>query len=115
MSHNEQHKSGSIEQHLKKMEELCDQATPGPWHIGHVGEGGEYSASIEHYPWDICDVHQRRDEVFIAQSRSDMPKLLKALRRGVSALNSVCGCTDEQCDQCFALDEIEEILSGKDN
>lgn len=107
---------------------VASEATPGPWHIGHVSESGlDYvdidGPNLEH----IAEVYRRKDQPFIASSRTQVPVLAEAALVMLSALERygcVChppymiGATEylgdqcHACHTCTALARVAELVGG---
>lgn len=71
----------SIEEELARIEALADAATPGPWEAIERHEEDRYVWQIDGDGyWSICQPENSRDVGFIADARTSVPRLLKALR-----------------------------------
>lgn len=70
----------TLDDYLKQVQELCDGATPGEWHIGHVSEASEACDINDKEGNDICSVYNRRDQAFICQSRTIVPRLVQMVK-----------------------------------
>lgn len=76
----------------KRLRELCEAATPGPWtwwtscsfrrlSSGATGRDGDVLHGAKHHD-GVCDVVGRdEDRAFIAEARTALPALLDALDR----------------------------------
>lgn len=103
-----------LESVLSQIESRVNAATPGPWEVlatvpqkvGMVNPppGGGFVAQVGYPP-----IGERGDNViFIAAARSDVPALVKALRRAVRFINNVdIGCYECPSD---AEDEVAQLL-----
>ena len=124
---------------LDEMQARCDAATPGPWR--HEDRGGwAYPAppavvGPEHKPgvfgghqtitqltegggrvWGTVGKYEleQRNAAFIAHARTDMPRLIAALRvamEGLGETGGYRGPTAADCDA--ALARVTAILEGK--
>jgi len=76
----------TLEEHLKKIDQLADAATPGPW----VHKGEDWGDCIDAVgtliyagaPFDSVRL-ERGDWSFIAESRTLIPKLAAVVRKAV--------------------------------
>ena len=120
---------------LDEMQARCDAATPGPW-VQQCTPPGPHGQMIyrnavlcAEYPnHAICkrttpadDGYDRRrsfdNMVFIAHARTDMPRLIAALRVAMAGLNGLAalggGRSEGNCDAQRALARVTAILEGK--
>lgn len=106
--------------HLKKLRELCDRATDGPWYI----EENEVRHDFDPYATEeigadcttriaACWDFQQNELKFIAQSRTAMPQLIRALEVAVEALTFDSENNGWMpSDSKLAVRQIEQILKG---
>lgn len=101
--------SDPIIQKLDEMQARCDAATPGPWESdgGEVAQhwslpepweqvvSGHISCMAYCYGGSCYPVEREGDAEFIAASRTDMPKLISALK----AVHEKLGI-DDYCEAC---------------
>jgi len=76
--------------------------TPGPWHIGHVAEAGEYDCTVtSDHQLEIADVYKSQfsDSVFIASAPQDIDTLLGEEER-LRGERSQLAYKAALCDQC---------------
>lgn len=101
--------------YLDEIQARADAATPGPWE--HVGSYGRIVSG----PVQVCraygdDGTATPDAAFIAHARTDVPRLVAALR-AVEALHrpwkvyGECDCTDEEKADDLTHAYVEEIGS----
>lgn len=121
---------------LAEMRARCDAATPGPWHNYSVNpkttpEHAIYSEWLEGIPEaitsEIASLLSPRDAHFIAHARTDVPRLIAALRAvldrhkprydlktpaGTTPVCDVCGDPDGWADPwpCADVRTITEAL-----
>ncbi len=123
----------TIETKLAGIQARADAATEGPWEFGgaplryqdyperghsavvspSLGEesdeeynhAGMICSDIPYYPHPVTKPNQK----FIAHARTDIPALVKALRRAMETIDDVSKCAPEFCDPC--LTDIAAILS----
>lgn len=115
----------TIQERLSEIEERANKATPGPWfaNIRPFEEGDwtgvEFSSGGL---FGLIDRGQDSDAKFVAASRTDIPKLVKALRCALEALDKYTinpEHMDKTRDEWFAvysskaLTEIERILNAE--
>ena len=79
---------------LKRLEELCEKATPGPWHSS-AGSHVIQTAHVTRDVWHICDclplslnhtenyysLELHANKEFIAAARTAVPELIAEVRR----------------------------------
>lgn len=76
-------------QELEEIKERAERATPAPWYIGHVNEvtdACEIFYTDGERGLDLAKVYNRNDQAFIANARTDIPKLVQVLEVAVEAL-----------------------------
>lgn len=92
---------------LSEIEARCEKATPGPW---------EYGMS-----WDRVGREQRNlDEIFMINARTDIPRLVAALRKAIEQRDDLLGGlvrSDLEHLEEYRVEqdtELSAILAGKD-
>jgi len=98
--------------YLKKLEELCDAAAGEPWDNIEVckNDCAEWWAET---PARSDECRAINDANFIAESRTAMPKLVKALKTVDKFTTKYCPCPVNQDTLCYCCElkkEIREIL-----
>lgn len=117
----------TLQDRLSEIEERAEKATPGPWKLADIEQEsrsrlkdkaiyrrlGEYALATVH----VDKKSELFNADFIAASRTDIPKLVKALRVLDNALkcnetfHSLGGIDD--CEPCLAKLKAGRILEGK--
>lgn len=115
----------TVDEILKEIEERVERATPGPWAVDEntncIQEGGDpkvkYQRMIHLQHWasennpNAIIKDQRANLQFIAAARTDVPRLVKALRiamKYVSAMDY-----GEGLGHAYVM-EIEKALRGEE-
>lgn len=109
----------TIEEKLNEIEERANKATEGPWF-----EQVPADCVLSNRNQYICYPPNRRflrepenkeidswNATFIAKARTDIPKLLAALREALEECD-FCSCGSADDDKDFK-DKIQSILEGK--
>jgi hypothetical protein len=109
----------NLDKKLSELEALCDVATEGPWDFKIDSEGdyhlrcSEDEPLIVDKPFDCADINMsEKDFNFIAQSRTAMPNLIRALEVATEAVHILGKREYPLCEK--TLLRIESILNGKD-
>lgn len=110
---------------LDEIEARASKATPGPWVVTHDAalECGPHArsglamiASLKDdskFPWPPARLCEWPTARFIAASRSDVPKLVKALRYAVHSMREYSQQHDFDTDSEIA--DITAILGNRDD
>ena len=119
----------TLHQKLKEIAERAEKATEGPWeYVGNVGidytcddcgtefpESGYAVKSKDEHQVLECHLYGmerfcKPDGEFIAHSRQDIPRLVKALEYAMKCMND---SADDNTVWADEMREIESILEGK--
>lgn len=79
----------SLDEILSEIEQRANAATPGPWRIGRVSETWDSADIDNNWGQTIAEVTHRCDQPFIAAARTDVPRLVKALREALNECNDL--------------------------
>lgn len=71
---------------LDKLKELCDRATPGPWHVGHLGHDNEYADIDAANGINVGTIGDIPDQSFVCAAREAMPELIERISKLEAAL-----------------------------
>lgn len=90
--------SESIMRKLDEMQERCDAATEGPWQLGYgvIRDSSDSFPAIAVIP--LSNQADGPDAVFLASARTDMPRLIAALKAVVE--DHYPNGVDHECDCC---------------
>ena len=82
----------STEQRLAEIQSRADAAWVEPWRARHVGDQGNKSWHVvDEHSMFICSLEDEAEAAFIAAARTDVPRLVAALR----AVLELCGWSEE--------------------
>lgn len=114
----------TILEKLDEMQARCDKATPGPWRADWKGTNHFELTSASSPYWLVRPeqgFERGEDLEFVAHSRTDLPRLLAALRVAVDGLASCCvnriGGKEQLCGHCYsckAIANVERALRGEE-
>lgn len=110
----------TIEQTLDEMQARCDKVTAnGPYRVVEYGFDGTYSVVQDGMQvarintFDPFSPIAKGHAEFIAHSRTDIPRLVAALRVAVDGLSGRCvnriGGEDNLCGHCVACTTLEDV------
>ena len=79
---------------LERLEQLCAEATPGPWLTDVLRESGEITWQLHittkhHNPMEHGRIQNEKNERFAATSREALPRLIAALQVSIEALGDI--------------------------
>ena len=113
---------------LARVQGYCDAATDGPWfHKMHQGNGPEeVESNVVNEAMKVLvaecgayelegDIQPEYDGRFIAQSRTDLPRLVRALEYAMSRLNDANPTYDDEGELSLTMAHIrngEEVDDG---
>lgn len=114
------------DQELNELEQLCNEASPGPWEvrpvgtiIGHSEQGAVATPGA--FDW-ICSMQTpncpkwREDATFIVATRDAMPKLIALVREQRRLAHYIVTTKDAEIEQLQRrIENLEAILVSKDN
>ena len=95
-------------QELETIRKRAEQATEGPWRIekdSYVCNAGYHTTDTIISPDITSEVYEEYDADFIANARTDIPKLLAEVDR----LRAVLTQIDELSDDFYNIESIDEV------
>ena len=103
-----------LDDYLREVDERAGKATEGPWQTRFIvrmirGARTVKGLFIETHP--VMDWH---DADFMAESRTDIPKLIRLLRAAMEMRSQLRGCCDEFESTEKFDSTVADILEGKD-
>lgn len=98
---------------MKRLDEIlkrCETATPGPWHEGCATVMSDKGSIIA----DFCGHNQEiikagEDSIFTSHARTDLPLVVEALQKALTALNAYATVEELMHRGKYALTCIAEI------
>lgn len=106
---------------LTQIRERAERATPGPWTVELSDEDCHGVYRIPEIRNLICyepdrrkaDLFEKQNAEFIAAARTDVPRLVAALKTSLSRLGDCCICENtNQCWACRSLADITRIMEA---
>lgn len=111
---------------LDEMQARCDAATPGPWKLKPVDDhkriifgpnGNSWGTDVGEIDSDDADYDEAmRTAEFVSHARTDMPRLIAALRVAMEALDGIesgANSFPPHRSAREALARVAAILEGK--
>ncbi len=95
----------SLLEKLNQMQAVCDGATTGPWYVKDCALLCNHNGD-KRFPQDVVSHSGNKD--FIAQSRTDWPATIEALKVAVKMLSSI---KNANSPQAWAYEDAQEALA----
>lgn len=61
---------------LEAAKKICEAATPGPWHIGHIDENLDHAFIEDFDGAEVAEIYHRYDEGFFCFARTALPEAI---------------------------------------